>query len=198
VTSVAAAVANVAVAACTWPVVAEVTTSNTCSAVAKIAVSYVCSAIIEVAITTIAAMASELTVIIDTAIVVQTSIVVRTSDTVNSTIYVWSTAVSLCNTCRTTSSVVSVVATIPTVAHSYVMVTLSHCAIMTMTSFVPASASIMAPTVSAAIGSIEVWTTEVEVVTTWVMDIDSEVPVTSLPIEWTVEIGGCTEQIPLP
>jgi hypothetical protein len=56
----------------------------------------------------------------------------------------------------------------------------------------------MTPAVSTAIGSIKVWPTEVEVVTTWVVDIYSEVPVACLPIERTVEIGCCTEQIPLP
>ena len=74
-TSVATTVANVAVAACTW------------------------SAVIEVTVTASAAMASELAVVIDTAIVVQATIVIQTSVPVNSTIYVWCTAVSLGNTC---------------------------------------------------------------------------------------------------
>ena len=47
------------------------------------------------------------------------------------------------------------------------------------------------PGMCAMIGHIEVGTTEVEVVTMWITSIDAEVPVTGLPVEWTIEIGGC-------
>jgi len=56
-----------------------------------------------------------------------------------------------------------------------------------------AMSAINVPGVSAAIGGIEVWTPEVEVVTMRIAAIDAEVPVTVSPIEWTIEIGGCTE-----
>ena len=32
----------------------------------------------------------------------------------------------------------------------------------------------------------------------WIVNIDTKVPQTSLPIEWTIEIGSGTEGIPLP
>ena len=51
---------------------------------------------------------------------------------------------------------------------------------------------------SASIGSIEMWASEVEVVTSWVVAIDAEVPIACLPVEWAIEIGGCEECVPLP
>ena len=54
------------------------------------------------------------------------------------------------------------------------------------------------PGVSATISSIEHRTSKEEVVTVWIARIDGEVPETVKPIERTIEIGGCTESIPLP
>ena len=54
------------------------------------------------------------------------------------------------------------------------------------------------PGMSTAIGGIEVRTSEVEVVTMWITEIDSEMPVTSLPVKWTIEIAGCYKGVPLP
>ena len=51
---------------------------------------------------------------------------------------------------------------------------------------------------STSIGGIEMWASEVEVVTSRVVAIDAEVPIASFPIEWAVEIGGCEECVPLP
>jgi hypothetical protein len=54
------------------------------------------------------------------------------------------------------------------------------------------------PGMSATIGGIEVRTTEVEVVTMGVTEVDAEVPVACVPVEWAIEIVGCHECIPLP
>ena len=107
-------------------------------------------------------------------------------------------AVSFGDAGRTATSIIAIVATVPTIAHSYVMIPMNLRAVMMVTTLVPTSATIMAPTMSATIGRVEMRTAEIEVVTTWVMDIYSEVPATSLPIKWTVEITGCAVQIPLP
>ena len=61
-----------------------------------------------------------------------------------------------------------------------------------------AASAIHMPCMSASIGSIEMWASEVEVVTSWVVAIDAEVPIACLPVEWTIEIGGCEECVPLP
>lgn len=54
------------------------------------------------------------------------------------------------------------------------------------------------PGMTATIGGIEYWTSKEEVVTVRIARIDGEVPEPIKPVEWTVEIGGCTEGIPLP
>ena len=54
------------------------------------------------------------------------------------------------------------------------------------------------PGMSAAIGSIEVWTPEVEIVTVRIAAIDTEVPVACLPVERTIEIVSCQIGTPLP
>jgi hypothetical protein len=54
------------------------------------------------------------------------------------------------------------------------------------------------PSMTATIGGIEYWTSKVEIVAMRIACIDGEVPESIKPVEWTVEIGGCTEGIPLP
>ena len=54
------------------------------------------------------------------------------------------------------------------------------------------------PGMCAMIGHIEMRMTEVEEVTIRITAIDAKVPVTSLPVEWTIEIGGCDKGVPLP
>jgi hypothetical protein len=54
------------------------------------------------------------------------------------------------------------------------------------------------PSMTATIGGIEYRTSKVEIVAMRIACIDGEVPESIKPVEWTVEIGGCTEGIPLP
>ena len=63
---------------------------------------------------------------------------------------------------------------------------------------VVAVSAVQVPGMSATIGGIEVRTSEVEIVTVRIAGIDAEVPVACLPVEWTVEIAGGDECLPLP
>jgi hypothetical protein len=94
--------------------------------------------------------------------------------------------------------VVTVVTAIPAVAHAHMLITCSVRAEVVMTALVIASAAIVAPAVTATIGQVEMWTTEIEVVAMRIAGIDAEVPYTSLPVERAVEVGSCAKQIPLP
>ena len=86
--------------------------------------------------------------------------------------------------------------TVPTVMHTYMFS--SRGAEMLSAIIVVPTSSVYMPGMSATIGGIEVWTSEVEVVTMRITGIDAEVPVACLPIEGTVEIAGCDKGIPLP
>ena len=66
-----------------------------------------------------------------------------------------------------------------------------------MSVIVAASAYYM-PSMSATISGIEDRTSKEEVVAVRIACIDCEVPETVIPVEWAIEIGGCTEGIPLP
>ena len=50
----------------------------------------------------------------------------------------------------------------------------------------------------ASIANVEVWYTEEEVVAARVTCVDSEMPVTSDPVERTIEVGGIAESAKLP
>ena len=88
------------------------------------------------------------------------------------------------------------VSTIPTIVQSEV---LTMWGTIDVTAAVVVSATSMnVPGMSTTIGSIEVRTSEVEVVTMRIAAIDAEVPVSSVPVEWTIEVGGCYKSVPLP
>ena len=91
---------------------------------------------------------------------------------------------------------IAIVTTVPTIVHAYVLSVWS--AEVIPASVVVTMTSVTMPSMSAAIGSVEVRTSEVEVVTVWVTTVDTEVPVTSLPIQWTVEVTCCDVSSPLP
>ena len=87
----------------------------------------------------------------------------------------------------------SVVTAVESVAHS-TMATIaatSETMVCEVTSVIPTSAAVHSPTVTASVYGIEVRTSEVEVVAVGIAGVDAEVPVASVPIERTVEIGGC-------
>ena len=69
---------------------------------------------------------------------------------------------------------------------------------MVGTSVIVAASAVHVPAVATAIGGIEVRATEVEVVTVRIAGVDGKVPVAGVPVERTVEVSGCAEEIPLP
>jgi hypothetical protein len=69
---------------------------------------------------------------------------------------------------------------------------------MLAATIVVASSAYHMPSMSTTIAGIEHGTSEVEVVTVWIAGIDAKMPEPVTPIEWTIEIGGCTEGTPLP
>ena len=85
--------------------------------------------------------------------------------------------------------------TVVTVVHADV---LSAVTIVAAVSVIVAMATHSVPGMGTAIGVVEVRTSEVEVVTVRIAGIDAEVPVTSVPVQRTIEIGCCYEGIPLP
>ena len=91
----------------------------------------------------------------------------------------------------------TVVSTIPTVMHTYVMVIVMGTIVVAVAVIVAVTAMTV-PGMTSAIGHIEVRISEVEIVTVRVAEIDAEVPVACLPVEWAVEIGGCHKGVPLP
>ena len=90
----------------------------------------------------------------------------------------------------------TIVAAIPTVVHSYVLSVWS--AIVVAVAMIVARTAYSVPGMCPMIGVIEMRTSEVEVVTVRIAGIDAEVPVTSVPVQRTIEIGSCYEGIPLP
>ena len=81
------------------------------------------------------------------------------------------------------------------VAHSVMTATATR---SERASVIPAASAVHAPAVSAAVDGPEVGTSEVEVVAVGVACVDAEVPVASLPVEWTVEVGGSQIGLVLP
>ena len=86
--------------------------------------------------------------------------------------------------------------TVPTVVHTYVFSSWGT-EVLSVTIVVTAISMDM-PGMSATIGGIESRTPEEEVVAVRIAGIDAEVPVACLPVEWTIEIGGCYKGVPLP
>ena len=67
-----------------------------------------------------------------------------------------------------------------------------------VTSVIPTSSAVHAPTVSSTINVPEVRASEIEVVTIGVAGVDAEVPVTGFPVEGAIEVGGCNIHVVLP
>ena len=76
-----------------------------------------------------------------------------------------------------------------------VVVMVSWAIVATM---IPRASAIHVPSVSATIFNVEGGSTKVEVVAVRIASIDAEVPVASVPVERTIEVGGITESAILP
>ena len=71
------------------------------------------------------------------------------------------------------------VATVPTVVHSEMLSARST--EMLSVSVVISMSAMNVPSVASTICGIEMWTSEIEVITVWVAAIDAEVPISCLP-----------------
>ena len=93
---------------------------------------------------------------------------------------------------RVVVKTVLVVATIVTVSHAHMMVSGASWRRTPVATVIPRVTAVVVPAVTAIIAIVEVRATEIVVVAIGVAGIDAEVPVTCVPIEWTVEVTGCT------
>ena len=93
----------------------------------------------------------------------------------------------------------AIVAAIPSIAHAAMLVahSVAWTEVVAM-ALIVASTAIPVPAVAATIAHVEVGTSEVEIVAPRIVGIDAEVPEASVPVQRTVEIGGCTIEVPLP
>jgi hypothetical protein len=99
------------------------------------------------------------------------------------------------HTCRTMARIAEV-ATIPAIVHSKVL-SVGRTE-MASVAIVVTMCAMQVPSMSTTICSIEVRTSEVEEVTMWIYAVDAKVPVSSLPIQWAIEVRSSNVSIPLP
>ena len=92
----------------------------------------------------------------------------------------------------------SVITTVEAVAHSEMRFTASRARSAILASMIPASSAIHSPAMSAAINGIEMWATEEEVVSARISGVDSEMEISGVPIERTIEIASRAEITILP
>ena len=83
--------------------------------------------------------------------------------------------------------IITEVTSIPTILHTEVVAMMFGC-IDVAAWLIPTAVSVHSPRVPASIGSVEYWTPEIEEVATWIAGINAEVPISSMPVEWTIEI----------
>lgn len=76
-----------------------------------------------------------------------------------------------------------------------VVVTVIWAEVATM---IPRATAVHVPSVSATILNVEGGATKVEIVAVRIASVDAEVPVASVPVEWTIEVGGIAESAVLP
>ena len=88
------------------------------------------------------------------------------------------------------------VATIPTVVHPEMLSARST--EMLSVSVVISVSAMNVPCVTSTICGVEVWASEIEIITVWVTTIDAEMPISCLPVEWAIEICGSYVSVPLP
>ena len=153
--------------------------------VLSIAVNTTTSVIVQAAVVPITTVLSYTSIVPYAAVTISASSVINTASAFRTSRYAGRTAVAAME-----------FTTIPTVVHAYMLS--SRGTEMISVAIVVAAIPVDVPRMSATIGDIEMWASEVEVVTVRIAGIDAEVPVACLPVEGTVEIAGCQEGIPLP
>ena len=153
--------------------------------VLSIAVNTTTSVIVQAAVVPITTVLSYTSIVPYAAVTISASSVINTASAFRTSRYAGRTAVAAME-----------FTTIPTVVHAYMLS--SRGTEMISVAIVVAAIPVDVPRMSATIGDIEMWASEVEVVTVRIAGIDAEVPVACLPVEGAIEIGGCQEGVPLP
>lgn len=92
----------------------------------------------------------------------------------------------------------SIITTVEAVSHTEMRFTATMTRSAILTSMIPASAAIHSPAMSATINGIEMWATEEEIVSARISGVDSEMKISGVPIERTIEIACCAEITVLP
>lgn len=113
-----------------------------------------------------------------------------------SIVAVYSRAVVLASAIRACPS--AVITSVKAVAHTKFMSVVAVYASTEITSTIPAAVAVVVPAMSTAVYICKVRASKVEVVTVRIAGIYAEVPVTSVPVERTIEIVGGTVGLVLP
>jgi hypothetical protein len=118
------------------------------------------------------------------------------------TLRLYTTTTRSTDSVRTTSATLyastTIISAIPTITHTCEVCTMCSTMSVNKVCVIPRTTTIVMPSMSASIGYIEMWTTEIEVVTMRIASVDAEVPITSLPPQRAIEIACCTESLILP
>lgn len=93
------------------------------------------------------------------------------------------------------AATVVIISAVESIAHAYPIIASSGTVVATI---IPRSIAVAVPAVTSAVHGVEVWCTEIEVVTVWVASVYAEVPIACIPIERTVKIGGIAVHAILP
>ena len=121
--------------------------------------------------------------------------------TTTTSVYSRSTMIAR-NTMRTASSALyastTIISAIPTVTHTREATAMCYTMSMREISMIPRTTTIVMPAMTSSVCNIEMWTTEIEVVTMWIASVDAKVPIATLPPQWAIEIACCTESLILP
>lgn len=151
-------------------------------------------AILYLAIGTILNLAIRTALVLAIVVVLHLTIVWTTIIVTNSVAAIIMMATSYA--CRTVVWRRTEISAIPAIMHSYVLSVART--IVALVMIVVTMSAMCVPSMPSAISGIEVRTSEIEVVAVRIAQIDAKVPITGLPVKWTIEIAGSNVGIPLP
>jgi len=202
---IAAAAVAATVAACRATIAVAAATETAVATTAAIEGAVATAAAIVGAVATAAALEVARRAVATSAFVAIAFVVVTVVPVVVTVVPVVVTVVPVVAVSRTryasraAAVLATIVTTVPSAAHAEMAPTLhvTRPEVIAATLVVAASA-IHAPAVTTSVGCIEVRTAEVEIVAAGITGIYPEVPVAAIPYQRTIEIGGCTEKVPLP
>ena len=90
----------------------------------------------------------------------------------------------------------TIVTAVPAIEHTKVATT--GRTVVVSTRMVIAVSAYIVPSMSATVAGVEHWTPKEEIVTVRITCIDAKVPISSIPVQRTIEVGGINEILPLP